>query len=85
MLHEGASETPVIKQVEINTISAAFGALTTVTARLHKFLFSRFNLGPTTPVTMPVNETLSALADGIAFADNLYTGAFNYSYRSYKQ
>ena len=42
MLH-ALDETapPVIKQVEINTISAAFGALTGATSRLHRFMFSR--------------------------------------------
>jgi glutathione synthase len=76
MLHEQREgDEPVIKQVEINTISAAFGALTTVASRLHRFIFSRFNVGPTTPEVLPINETLSGLADAIARAASLYTGS----------
>lgn len=74
MLHEKEDVSePEIKQVEINTISAAFGALTTVTSRLHRFLFSRFNLGNNGPETLPINEALAGIADGIARAANLYT------------
>jgi hypothetical protein len=35
-------QPPVIKQVEINTISCAFGGLAALPGRLHKFVLERF-------------------------------------------
>ena len=75
MLHEKhEGDEPVIKQVEINTISAAFGALTTVVSRLHRFMFTRFNLGIASPEVLPINETLAGISDAIARAAAIYTG-----------
>ena len=77
MLHSAKpADEPVIKQVEVNTISAAFGSLTTTTANLHHFVFSRFGLGSTAPEVMPPNETVNGIVAGIAQAVRLYADKY---------
>ena len=78
MLHSAKpTDAPVIKQVEVNTISAAFGSLTTTTAKLHHFVFSRFGLGSTAPEVMPPNETVNGIVAGIAQAVRMYSEKYS--------
>lgn len=57
-------------QVELNTISASFGALSTQLTKMHRFLQSRF--GVAEGLVLPKNEVTTELAGAIGAAHRLY-------------
>lgn len=60
-------------QVELNTIAASFGALSTQISKLHKYLISRYPAA--TPIQLdqlPGQNTLNGFADGIAAAHRAF-------------
>lgn len=68
MLHESEAG-PCFKQVEFNTISSAFGHLSSIVTRLHEFILSKF-VGH--KVMFPHNDVMSHFAAGLASAVNHY-------------
>lgn len=77
MLHAGesGSGSPELKQVEINTIAASFGCLSTQVTRLHQYLVQKV-LGhsrlSSKSFILPHNETMRGLAHGLAAAHKEY-------------
>lgn len=76
MLHQrdGAGDKDLeLLQVELNTISCAFGSLATLTSNLHRYLLGRYSL-PTHPdwQQCPENSSFDGLVDGLFAAWQLY-------------
>lgn len=75
LMHDGGDQ---IKQVEFNTISASFGALSTRVNALHRALATAsdnyFNAadGRINHANLPTNEALDILAGGLAAAHHAY-------------
>ncbi|KAF3909418.1 hypothetical protein AA313_de0201858 [Arthrobotrys entomopaga] len=71
-------ERPVgIRQVEFNTIASSFGALSSKVSTLHRYLWRSGAYPPTTAniikdVSLPKNEALERLAEGLMAAHNIY-------------
>lgn len=65
-----------IKQVEFNTISSSFGALSTRVTELHRYLLDTttfYGASPfLIPENFPPNRTLEDLASGLAFCHSTY-------------
>lgn len=60
-------------QVELNTIAASFGALSTQLSKLHQYLLSRFpSANSIKPEQLPGQNTLHGFADGIAAAHRAF-------------
>ncbi|KAF3917809.1 hypothetical protein ABW20_dc0104719 [Dactylellina cionopaga] len=77
MVHTDAeSGKPVgLRQVEFNTIASSFGALATKVSELHRYLWRSGAYPPTrliNDVSLPRNEALERLADGLAKAHEVY-------------
>ncbi|OZJ05784.1 hypothetical protein BZG36_01294 [Bifiguratus adelaidae] len=66
----GSTSTPIPQQVEFNTIASSFGALSSITGDLHRYLFKMEGLEGFD--RLPKNETIKALAGGIAQAHQVY-------------
>ncbi|KAI0345594.1 glutathione synthase [Trametopsis cervina] len=71
-----ANEPASLKQVEFNTISSSFGALSERIAALHRYLFTSTGYYETSPYlkaeNLPENRTTSGLAEGLAAAHQAY-------------
>ncbi|KAH9946065.1 glutathione synthase [Epithele typhae] len=76
LLHAPEGEEPCLKQVEFNTISSSFGALSENISKLHRHLVATteyFNSSPLLKLeNMPPNETIAGLAEGLATAHKTY-------------
>ncbi|KAJ7823645.1 hypothetical protein B0H13DRAFT_2681398 [Mycena leptocephala] len=77
LLHAGSNGEPLsLKQVEFNTISSSFGALSERTAALHRYLYattSYYNRCPEMkPEDFPPNNTTAGLVEGLAAAHAAY-------------
>ncbi|KAG8999655.1 hypothetical protein FRB94_003870 [Tulasnella sp. JGI-2019a] len=78
MLHQesSASQTFAIKQVEFNTISVSFGALSEKVAALHRYLCKATGYYGTAEClqasNMPPNDTVKGLAQGLLAAHRRY-------------
>ncbi|EJF65914.1 glutathione synthase [Dichomitus squalens LYAD-421 SS1] len=77
LLHSPEKGGPVsLKQVEFNTISSSFGALSENVSKLHRYLAlstEYFNSSPfLTLKNLPRNDTIAGLADGLAAAHEAY-------------
>ncbi|KAI0050881.1 glutathione synthase [Auriscalpium vulgare] len=77
LLHQPTSEAEIsLKQVEFNTISSSFGALSQQVSGLHSYLQAStgyFGASPLlTPNNLPLNETVKGLVAGLAEAHNAY-------------
>ena len=71
MINEGDGR---LLQVELNTISASFGVLSTQISRMHRFLQGRFQQSK--GHILPENNVTAGLAEGIAAAHNLYVSRY---------
>ncbi|KAI0331124.1 glutathione synthase [Cubamyces sp. BRFM 1775] len=78
LLHTPSKEgAPLeLKQVEFNTISSSFGALSENVAKLHRHLLATteyFNSSPLLKLeNLPPNDTIAGLAEGLAAAHKAY-------------
>ncbi|KAI0036289.1 glutathione synthase [Vararia minispora EC-137] len=77
LLHQPTADEPVrLKQVEFNTVSASFGALSQQVAALHRHLYASTSyFGASAllkPGCFPPNKTVRGLAAGIAEAHRAY-------------
>ncbi|KAK9377814.1 glutathione synthase [Lipomyces chichibuensis] len=78
LLHTTSTAEPSIRQVELNTISASFGGLSSRAADCHRFLRKSGLYGTAAgseflkDETMPVNPSARGLAKGLGVAHNAY-------------
>ncbi|KAI0807526.1 glutathione synthase [Fomes fomentarius] len=76
LLHAPSEGQVSLKQVEFNTISSSFGALSQNVAKLHRHLAATteyFNSSPLLKLqNLPTNETIAGLAEGLAAAHRAY-------------
>ncbi|OSC99094.1 glutathione synthase [Trametes coccinea BRFM310] len=77
LLHKEGEDAPLeLKQVEFNTISSSFGALSQNVAKLHRHLLATTEYYNTSPIlrleNLPPNDTISGLAEGLAAAHKAY-------------
>ncbi|KAH9960106.1 glutathione synthase [Russula dissimulans] len=77
LLHQPNPDDPIsLKQVEINTISPAFGPLSQRVAGMHRYLLestSYFGISPLlSSNNLPINNNTKGLADGLAEAHRAY-------------
>ena len=74
MLHQpdGASAPEGLLQVELNTIAASFGCLSTQVSRMHRYLARLEGSEKKTTVSIPGHDTTRNLAAGIAAAHAHY-------------
>ena len=80
MTHVGSEDTqtqPVFKQVEFNTIASSFGGLSSRVCSLHKFLsensaYPEEGSSPACSSELPENDSIAAIARGIAQAHRAY-------------
>ncbi|KAI0721033.1 glutathione synthase [Cerioporus squamosus] len=79
LLHSAETDgatTVSLKQVEFNTISSSFGALSQNVAKMHRYLAATteyFNSSPyLTLENLPPNETIAGLAEGLVAAHKAY-------------
>ncbi|KAI0362179.1 glutathione synthase [Trametes cingulata] len=77
LLHQPErGQPPELKQVEFNTISSSFGALSQNIARLHRHLLATTEYYNTSPIlrveNLPPNDTIAGLAEGLAAAHRAY-------------
>ncbi|CDO69537.1 hypothetical protein BN946_scf184785.g42 [Trametes cinnabarina] len=77
LLHTANEDAPLeLKQVEFNTISSSFGALSQNVAGLHRHLLATTEYFNTSPIlrveNLPPNDTISGLAEGLAAAHRAY-------------
>ncbi|KAK9247596.1 glutathione synthase [Lipomyces tetrasporus] len=78
LLHATGTAEPSLRQVELNTISASFGGLSSRAADCHRFLqkSALYGSGPGSELlkdgTMPVNPSARSLAKGLGVAHNAY-------------
>ncbi|TFY79180.1 hypothetical protein EWM64_g4830 [Hericium alpestre] len=77
LLHQPEDKGPIsLKQVEFNTISSSFGALSQQVSKLHRYLHAStayFNASPLLKsASFPPNEPVPGLAAGLAEAYKAY-------------
>ncbi|TFK40501.1 glutathione synthase [Crucibulum laeve] len=76
LLHAPPNESISLKQVEFNTISVSFGALSQRTAELHRYLLNStqyYNASSSLKAdNFPPNETIAGLAGGLAAGHRAY-------------
>eukprot|EP01087_Luapelamoeba_hula_P017584 TRINITY_DN5555_c0_g1_i1.p1 TRINITY_DN5555_c0_g1~~TRINITY_DN5555_c0_g1_i1.p1 ORF type:complete len:512 (+),score=78.68 TRINITY_DN5555_c0_g1_i1:36-1571(+) len=77
MLHVEEGKTPLLQQVEINTISAAFSALSTTVSEMHRFVISKLQgegtpIGVIEPHALPQNRAGYKFVDALASAHKAY-------------
>ncbi|KAF8585023.1 glutathione synthase [Ramaria rubella] len=77
LVHEDSEAHPLsLKQVEFNTISASFGALSSPTAAMHRYLLAATDYYNASPIlntsNMPPNNSLSSLVEGLAEGHKAY-------------
>jgi glutathione synthase len=69
MIHQPtASAEPILQQVEMNTISAAFSSLGTTVSELHRFMAATFPAGRPPLTAFPVNKSDEGTARMLALA-----------------
>ncbi|KAJ9150713.1 Glutathione synthetase [Pleurostoma richardsiae] len=81
MVHQdptGENTVPQVKQVEFNTIASSFGGLSSRTSELHKFLAENEypylkESGSKGKLSLPDNESVKGLADGLKAAFHAYS------------
>lgn len=58
-------------QVELNTIASSFGCLSTLVARMHRYLLGRLGASPAELAALPEHNAMDAIVDamGAAAAD----------------
>ena len=58
-------------QVELNTIASSFGCLSTLVARMHRYLLGRLGASPAELAALPEHNAMDAIVDamGAAVAD----------------
>ncbi|KAI7842580.1 hypothetical protein COHA_003684 [Chlorella ohadii] len=68
MLH---APTNSLLQVELNTIASSFGCLSTLVARMHRYLLGRLGASPAELAALPEHNAMNAIVDamGAAVAD----------------
>lgn len=74
--------TAAIKQVEFNTVSVSFGALSSKVSQLHTYLSNSGIYGPTGEQLKDktdISKSIDGLADGLAVAHKSYCEALNYN------
>ncbi|KAF8635932.1 hypothetical protein AX15_000103 [Amanita polypyramis BW_CC] len=75
-LHSPSENEYHLKQVEFNTISSSFGALSQRISELHRYLYgltNYYNISPYFgPDGFPENNTISTIAEGLAAAHSAY-------------
>ncbi|KAI0292200.1 glutathione synthase [Multifurca ochricompacta] len=77
LLHQPTTNDPVsLKQVEFNTISSSFGALSQQVAGMHRYLVEStgyFGISPLLSLNnLPLNDTVKGLAEGLEEAHRAY-------------
>ncbi|KAH9480659.1 Glutathione synthetase [Psilocybe cubensis] len=76
LLHAPSDQPLSIKQVEFNTISVSFGALSQRVSELHRFLLASTGYCNSSPYlkreNFPENDTIAGLANGLAVAHKAY-------------
>ncbi|KAK2465274.1 hypothetical protein APHAL10511_002628 [Amanita phalloides] len=76
LLHSTSENQYLLKQVEFNTISSSFGALSQRVSELHRYLFrltNYYNLSPFLKFdSFPDNDTISTIAEGLVAAHSAY-------------
>ncbi|GLB38570.1 putative glutathione synthetase [Lyophyllum shimeji] len=76
LLHAPSGESPSLKQVEFNTISSSFGALSERTAAMHRYLNAStqyYNASSHLKTdSFPENDTVAGLVEGLATAHKAY-------------
>ncbi|KAI3643247.1 hypothetical protein MP228_012802 [Amoeboaphelidium protococcarum] len=82
MLHQSSASdsSPIVQQVELNTIASSFSSLSSLTRDLHQYLSHRtgyFNDQDVSTMniyasSMPRNQSLESVAAGLAMAHQLY-------------
>ncbi|KAI0374958.1 glutathione synthase [Pilatotrama ljubarskyi] len=77
LLHQPErGQPPQLKQVEFNTISSSFGALSQNIAKLHRHLLAKTEYYNSSPIlrieNLPANDTIAGLAEGLAAAHKAY-------------
>ncbi|KAF8315572.1 glutathione synthase [Clavulina sp. PMI_390] len=77
LVHQLISDTkPSLKQVEFNTISSSFGALSNEVAKMHQHLWGHFALQSYAPkALLPENPVLDQMSSAIASAHKAYGNA----------
>ncbi len=55
-------------QVELNTIAASFGSLSTLVSRMHQYLLNRAAACPSDAPQLPENNAMDEVADALAAA-----------------
>ncbi|ODV80306.1 glutathione synthase [Suhomyces tanzawaensis NRRL Y-17324] len=72
--NQEASSTPGIKQIEFNTVSVSFGALSTKVGQLHNYLnkFGVYGKNYYSNDELPISTSIDELADSLAEADSHY-------------
>ncbi len=89
MLHCDGNQAPaVLQQVEINTVAASFSSLSALVSQLHRYLANRTHFyNDADPTTMdilsenlPVNQSLTAIADALATAHKLSASPKQYAF-----
>lgn len=62
---------PPHMQVELNTIASSFGCLSTLVARMHRYLLGRLGASPAELAALPEHNAMDAIVDamGAAAAD----------------
>ncbi len=73
LLQAGAGSGPVLRQVEINAIASAFGALGSRVTHMHRYLAERFGIHRA--ADLPENNAEQGLADAMATAWRHYDQA----------
>ncbi|KAF8627449.1 hypothetical protein AX17_006263 [Amanita inopinata Kibby_2008] len=76
LLDAPSKQQPSLKQVEFNTISVSFGALSQRVSELHRYLYrltNYYNISPQLKMdAFPQNDTVSTIAEGLAEAHGAY-------------
>ncbi len=73
LLQAGTQGDPALRQVELNAIASAFGALGSRVTRMHRYLSERFAVVP--QASLPLNLAEQGLADAMAAAWRQYDQA----------
>lgn len=62
---------PTCPQVELNTIASSFGCLSTLVARMHRYLLGRLGASPAELAALPEHNAMDGIVDamGAAAAD----------------
>jgi len=70
--HDSPPEDAKLLQVEINTISSAFGGLGSLVSKLHRYMIERFKIANYELKNLVENHSTKGIADALALAKALY-------------